>query len=310
MYKRLLLNNKISATFKLKTVTFCFFVLSFQFFWTQTNVVNNPSNDTIVVLITAKNKELRGLFINENYNSISVEIANEVKVFQKDNLRSFRYITRSQIKSIKEFKNPNPIATKYCYLPSAYITDKGRINTNSHYLITSNSKIGIHDKIEISVGNITWTNIFSSITYSQKLKNSFTYGVSIVGNFNLINSANGVRDFNGLGFIPRVTYGDEFTNTTIGLIGYRLPILEGFIYGGYFASQKKIAEKFTIAGEILGLTFDGFDIGIVNNIILNFMRNNRENWSIGVTVVNIKAVNLALDNEFIVLPYLGIQRKF
>ena len=40
------------------------------------------------------------------------------------------------------------------------------------------------------------------------------------------------------------------------------------------------------------------------------MRNNRENWSIGVTVVNIKAVNLALDNEFIVLPYLGIQRKF
>ena len=58
MYKRLLLNNKISATFKLKTVTFCFFVLSFQFFWTQTNVVNNPSNDTIVVLITAKNKEL------------------------------------------------------------------------------------------------------------------------------------------------------------------------------------------------------------------------------------------------------------
>ena len=74
--------------------------------------------------------------------------------------------------------------------------------------------------------------------------------------------------------------------------------------------KKKIAEKFTIAGEILGLTFDGFDIGIVNNIILNFMRNNRENWSIGVTVVNIKAVNLALDNEFIVLPYLGIQRKF
>ena len=75
MYKRLLLNNKISATFKLKTVTFCFFVLSFQFFWTQTNVVNNPSNDTIVVLITAKNKELRGLFINENYNSISVDAA-------------------------------------------------------------------------------------------------------------------------------------------------------------------------------------------------------------------------------------------
>ena len=39
--------------------------------------------------------------------------------------QSYRYITRDLIKSIKEFDNPNPIYTKYCYLPSAYITEKG-----------------------------------------------------------------------------------------------------------------------------------------------------------------------------------------
>ena len=27
------------------------------------------------------------------------------------------------------------------------------------------------------------------------------------------------------GVIPRITYGDEFGNTTIGFIGYQLPIL-------------------------------------------------------------------------------------
>ena len=76
------------------------------------------------------------------------------------------------------------------------------------------------------------------------------------------------------------------------------------------ASQKKIAEKFTIAGEIMGLTFDGYDVGLINNFILNFTRNIRENWSAGITIINIRTVNLALGIDFVALPYLGIQRKF
>ena len=49
--------------------------------------------------------------VEENFTTISLEIANEVKTFRKDNLKSYRYITRDQIKSIKEFDNPNPIYT-------------------------------------------------------------------------------------------------------------------------------------------------------------------------------------------------------
>ena len=40
------------------------------------------------------------------------------------------------------------------------------------------------------------------------------------------------------------------------------------------------------------------------------MRNSRENWSAGVSIINFEAVNLALDINFITLPYIGIQRKF
>lgn len=285
-------------------------MMSFQNLWSQSKAPNNYSNDTIVVIITKNNKELRGLLIEENFTTISLEIANEVKTYRKNDLKSYRYITRNQIKSIKEFDNPNPIYTKYCYLPSAFITDKGTINTNSHYFITSNSKIGIHKNFEISFGNIFIYNVFSSITYSKELKNSFNAGISLLGNFNLINASNGVNDFSGWGLIPRITFGDEFGNTTIGFIGYQLPILESFCYGGYLASQKKIAERFTLAGEIVGLTVDGHNVGVINNIIINFMRNSRENWSAGISIINFEAVNLALDINFITLPYIGIQRKF
>ena len=179
--------------------------MSFQNNWSQTNVTNNYSNDTIVVVITNENKELRGLLISEDYNSLTVQIANENKKFNKNEIKSYRFITRNQIKSIKEFKNPNPIYTKYCYFPSAYITERGNVNTNSHYFLTSNSKIGVHENFEISVGNIFIYNVFSSLTYSKKINNSFTTGISLIGSINLLTNLNGINEFNSWGFLPRIT---------------------------------------------------------------------------------------------------------
>ena len=309
MYKRLSLKNILCKTSSINLIVFGSFFLSFQNNWSQTNVTNNYSNDTIVVVITNENKELRGLLISEDYNSLTVQIANENKKFNKNEIKSYRFITRNQIKSIKEFKNPNPIYTKYCYFPSAYITERGDVNTNSHYFLTSNSKIGVHENFEISVGNIFIYNVFSSLTYSKKINNSFTTGISLIGSINLLTNLNGINEFNSWGFLPRITYGDSFQNTTIGIIGYHLPFLEEFYYGGYLASQKKIAERFTIAGEIVGITVDGIQIGLINNIIINFARNFRENWSFGITVINMEEINNTLGIDAIV-PYIGLQKKF
>ena len=310
MYKRLSLKNILCKTSSINLIVFWSFLLSFQNNWSQTNLINNYSNDTIVVVITNKNKELRGLLVNEDYNSITVQIANENKKFYKNEIKSYRYITRNQIKSIKEFKNPNPIYTKYCYFPSAYITEKGNVSTNSHYFITSNSKIGVHENFEISVGNVFIYNVFSSLTYSKKINNSFTTGISLIGSINLLTNLNGINEFNSWGVLPRITYGDRFQNTTIGMIGYHLPVLQEFYYGGYLASQKKIAERFTLAGEVVGITVDGIQLGLINNVIINFARNFRENWSIGITVISVEAINNALGIDAIVLPYLGLQKKF
>ena len=310
MYKRLSLKNILCKTSSINFIVFWSFLLSFHNNWSQTNVINNYSNDTIVVVITKKNKEFRGLLVNEDYNSLTVQIANENKNFNKNEIKSYRFITRNQIKSIKEFKNPNPIYTKYCYFPSAYITEKGNVSTNSHYFITSNSKIGVHENFEISVGNVFIYNVFSSLTYSKKINNSFTTGISLIGSINLLTNLNGINEFNSWGVLPRITYGDRFQNTTIGMIGYHLPVLQEFYYGGYLASQKKIAERFTLAGEVVGITVDGIQLGLINNVIINFSRNFRENWSIGITVISAEAINNALGIDAIVLPYIGLQKKF
>ena len=82
MYKRLILKNKLSTILIMKIITTYFLFLVF-IFRGQSNVVNNTSNDTIVVIITSKNKEIRGLLIREDYNSLSLEVANEIQTYQK-----------------------------------------------------------------------------------------------------------------------------------------------------------------------------------------------------------------------------------
>ena len=82
----------------MKIIMVMFVVMSFQNFWSQSKVPNNYSNDTIVVIITLNNNELRGLLVEENFTTISLEVANEVKTYRKDDLKSYRYITRNQIK--------------------------------------------------------------------------------------------------------------------------------------------------------------------------------------------------------------------
>ena len=308
MYKRLTIKNKIHKIRSIKIILLFILFSNFQKYWSQSNLANNYSNDTIVVITTMENKEIRGLLISKDENVFILEIANENKIFDKDEIISYRFITRNQIKSIKEFENPNPIYTKYCYLPSAYIVEKGSITTNSHYFITSNSKIGLHENFEFSIGNLLIFNIFSTFTYSKEISTSFRAGVSVIGNFNILNSSIEANDFNGVGIIPRITYGDKLKNTTIGLIVYQSSFT-GFFYGGYLASQKKISERFTLAAEIAGIKFENY-YGLVNNLIINFRRNSNENWSFGVSLINVEIIPIATGNDITPIPYVGIQRKF
>ena len=117
---------------------------------------------------------------------------------------------------------------------------------------------------------------------------------------------------NGWGGNARITLGNKNRNSTLGFIGYNLNVIGGTFYGGYLGSQVKLSERFTLAGESLGLTIDNVQFIFLNSIILNWIRNSNEDWSLGVIYAgnNIQNNMINLQNNSIIVPYLGYQRKF
>ena len=61
--------------------------------------------------------------------------------------------------------------------------------------------------------------------------------------------------------------------------------------------------------EKSGIKFENY-YGLVNNLIINFMRNPSENWSFGVSLINVDLIPVTTGNDITPIPYFGIQRKF
>ena len=315
MYKR----QQISRLFYLNTLRLCFALVVFILntdYCAQEQV--DHQSDSIAVITTHDRQEIRGVLTAEDNYSITIETGNELRTFYKDNIYNIRYITREQIFDTKEFENPNPNYTRYCFMPSSFISEKGEFNTISHYFITANSKVGLHENIEISAGNFLLFNLFSSLTYSKNITNTFvgrrsiTAAGSIMGNYLIDINNSSTNFFNGWGGNARITLGNKNRNSTIGVIGYNINGLGGIFYGGYFGSQIKFSERFTLAGESVGLTMDNVQFVFLNSVILNWIRNRFEDWSLGVIYAgnNIQNNMINLQNNTLIVPYLGFQRKF
>lgn len=315
MYKR----QQICRLFYLNTLrlSFALVVLILNTDYYAQNQVDHHS-DSIAVITTLDRQEIRGILTEEDKYTITIETGNELRTFHKNNVYNIRYITREQIFDTKEFENPNPNYARYCFMPSSFIAEKGEFNTISHYFITANSKVGLHENIEFSIGNFLLFNLFSSLTYSKNITNTFlgrrsvTAAASIMGNYLIDINNTSSNLLNGWGGNARITLGNKNRNSTLGFIGYNLNVIGGTFYGGYLGSQVKLSERFTLAGESLGLTIDNVQFIFLNSIILNWIRNSNEDWSLGVIYAgnNIQNNMINLQNNSIIVPYLGYQRKF
>ena len=170
MYKR----QQISRLFYLNTLrlSFTLFVFLLNTNYNAQNQVDHHS-DSIAVITTFDRQEIRGILTEEDKYSITIETGNELRTFYKNNIYHIRYITREQIFDTKEFENPNPNYTRYCFMPSSFISERGEFNTISHYFVTANSKVGLHENIEFSIGNFLLFNLFSSLTFSKNITNTF-----------------------------------------------------------------------------------------------------------------------------------------
>ena len=316
MYKR----HQISSPIYLNTITYIFVSLAFILLTPKVNGQNNLDHhsDSIAIITTSSNQEVRGILIKENKQIITIETANEERTFNKNEVRHIRYITRNEIFNSKEFENPNPNYNRYCFMPSSFINKPAEFSTSSHYFVTANSKIGLHKNVEFSIGDFLLFNLYSSITFSKNITNHFlgrrslTAAGSVMGNYLIDINNNNSNNINGWGGIGRITLGNEYRNSSLGFIGYNMNLFGGFFYGGYLGSQIKIKERFTIAGESVGLTFDNVQYLFLNSIILNWIRNSSEDWSVGVIYIGTNVQNgvININNNALIVPYVGYQRRF
>ena len=107
MYKR----QQISSPIYLNTITYIFVSIAFILLTLKVNGQNNfdHHSDSIAIITTSSNQEVRGILIKENKQIITIETANEERTFNKNEVRHIRYITRNEIFNSKEFENPTRI---------------------------------------------------------------------------------------------------------------------------------------------------------------------------------------------------------
>ena len=296
-------------------------LLSSSFLALNSSKINNLTNeknqfisDTIVVIVKKDYSEIRGILISEHRTKLVVKLGDENVVFFKNEIVGFRFITSDEIKSKTQFESPNYNYTRYCFFPSAFTTKKGESNSYSHYFTTANLKVGLSDNWEFSIGSVFINSGLASVSYSKPIYKSVRAAVSVYGGYVFYFPNNPGDNQRGIGFIPRLSFGDENQNISMGLITTKVSYFNEWIYGSYLGAQQKIKERLTLSGELSGLTVDSHNILLLGDVTLNCTtRRGFEVISFGIIGINTNTQNfvgIPLPNPFIPIPYIGYQRIF
>lgn len=281
------------------------------------NLNENESSfvsDTIVVILKKDNSEIRGILIKETSSALVVLLGNEEITFLKNDIQGYRFITSNEIKSKTQFETPNYNYTRYCFFPSSFTTKRGESASYSHYLTTANLKVGITDNWEFSIGSIFINSILTSVSYSKPVYKSVRLAVSGYGGYVFYLPSNPGTNQSGVGIIPRISFGDENQNVSMGFIASKTSLINQWVYGSYLGAQQKLKERLTLSGEFSGLTIDAHNILLLGDVTLNFTtRRGFEVISfgaLGINTNNQSFIGISLPRPFIPLPYLGYQRIF
>jgi hypothetical protein len=293
----------------------CFYSNSFASY--SFDLANNEHftiSDTIVVIIKKDKSEIRGILVEETNSSLLILLGDEQISFLKSEIVGYRFITSNEIKSKSQFESPNHNYTKYCFYPSAFTTKRGESSSYSHYLTTANLKVGLTDNWEFSLGSILINSILSSVSYSKPIYKSVRAAISIYGGYIFYLPNNPGTNQSGIGIIPRISFGDENQNISMGLIASKTSLINQWVYGSYLGAQQKLNERWTLSGEFSGLTVDSHNILLLGDVTLNVTSKREfEVISFGILGINTNSqsfIGLPIPRPFIPLPYLGYQRIF
>ena len=284
-------------------------ILNFYFSFSQQE---NTSTNNIAVIQLQNNKEIRGTLIYEDDDKIIVETGkNKIFEIKRINIRFIKIIDINELKNKNEFENKSINYSQNCFLPTAYITDKDDLFFNSHYSATYNFKLGVAKNFELTAGGVGIAYNYLGVCYSAELFDFLHFGTTVVGSFLISLDGSGDSEFGSI-IIPRLSIGNENRNITIGFLGASIQNFNNWIYGGYFGAQRRIHERWTLAGELATINLDTYNYMYVGNVTAKFKRNSAVNWNFGLLGIRFPGLSALFpsDNAFIPLPYVGYSRRF
>ena len=274
------------------------------------NDSTNIKND--IIIIKLKNgEEVRGILINEDdFNFTILSGKNNTVVIEKIRIESFEILKSEEIKNKRESLEDALNYSQNCFFPTAYITEDNKLFFNSHYDATYNLKAGINKNFELTAGGVAIAYNYIGITYSAELFDFLQFGTTVFGTYLMPSDVS--EDQFGTIVIPRLSIGNKNRNITIGLIGASIENFNNWIYGGYFGAQRRIYERWTIAGELATINLDSYNFFYLGNVTAKFKRRETINWKFGIVGIKFPGLNALFPNDipFIPIPYFGYSRLF
>ncbi len=291
-----------------------FLCISFNYIIGQD--INLKTSDSIVSIVKKNGENIRGILISKDNDKVIVESGNNKNIIVNySDIRYMNVISSEEIKKKKEFEKDNPNYTQHTFLPTAFTTEKGKLIGNSHYFITYNLKYGITDNLEVNMGSLFINAYLLGISYSKEIFDFLNIGISSYGGFTWFIPDNPNMSEKGIGFIPRISIGNKNRSIIMGFTTVKISSFNNWAYGGYIGAQKKIKEKWTISGELSGLTFDSNNVMYFGDVSLGYFRKNNVVWNFGVAGIDFNdplILPMIVGNEFpfIPLPYFGYLKYF
>ena len=297
----------MSIFIKIRLLTTLLFIPIFCFTQKDSSSVNN-----IAIIELTNGKEIRGVIIHEDDLKIALETGkNKITEINRIKISSIKIINRSELKNKKEFDKESTNYSQNCFLPSAYINSKNKLSFNSHYNSSYNLKLGLNKNFELNAGGVALIYNYIGVCYSLELVEFLHFGTTVFGSYLLPIDTPESGQF-GTIIIPRFTIGNKNRNITIGFVGASIQNFNNWIYGGYFGAQRRIHERWVIAGELTAINLDTYNYLYLGNVIAKLKTNTKSNWNFGIVGFKFPDLITIFPNDipFLPIPYVGYSRNF
>jgi hypothetical protein len=268
-------------------------------------------------LKTRDGKNLSGYIVNETQDSLTFEngITKRRFKFKKSDIQYSSYVREVKGEPVTPW-GENVHARNYLFSGSAFLMEKGKLSTNSHWLLLENIDYAFTENWGISLNTLAFYPFTLGVKCVYQVGEREYIGANafVIGD---VTSGNGSSLLWGYGALAKFTRGNTNTNFTLsgGVLGLNSSIFttipsSPFVNVGFVSAA--YCNRFS---ENVALTLEGWylpetALGIAG-LGFKFIGNDFTCWSLGCyTLLKSYDNTLKINLRTLPIPYIGVSRKF